>query len=90
MYFSTREALGEAFAPARIRTTPEGWIMPFSPYDGWKLDNGPYEGQTCPDCGEYLPPDGECYCDEAEAEAEYEDDGQPSELTEWLDYDPDC
>lgn len=68
MYFSTREALGEAFAPARIRTTPEGWIMPFSPYDGWKLDNGSYEGQTCPDCGEYLPPDGECYCDEAEEE----------------------
>jgi hypothetical protein len=22
--------------------------------------------------------------------SEWEDDGQPSELTEWLDFDPDC
>lgn len=34
--------------------------------------------------------DGEYMVDWARRADEYDDDGQPSEMEEWLDYDPDC
>ena len=37
--------------------------------------------QVCTECGEPLV-DNPTVCDEW--------DGQPSELTEWMDFDPDC
>ena len=38
--------------------------------------------EVCTECGEPLV-DNPTVCDEW-------DDGQPSELTEWMDFDPDC
>lgn len=43
-----------------------------------------------------LPPeldvdeDGETFCEACGGASHYEDDGQPDELTEWMDFDPDC
>jgi hypothetical protein len=43
---------------------------------------------VCEDCGAILPVTlDECQCD---WDCEDEWDGQPDELTEWLDFDPDC
>jgi hypothetical protein len=39
--------------------------------------------QVCTECGEPL-------VDNPEMDFAYEYDGQPSELTEWMDFDPDC
>lgn len=39
--------------------------------------------QVCTECGEPL-------VDNPEMDLPYEYDGQPSELTEWMDFDPDC
>ena len=46
--------------------------------------------------GEYADMDPADYYDmmsaagEYDDEDEYDDDGQPSEMEEWLDFDPDC
>jgi hypothetical protein len=41
--------------------------------------------------GDYTIDDMELTDEEAEyISDEYEDDGQPDELTEWMDFDPDC
>lgn len=50
----------------------------------------PREGFDAQTAAEY-----EAYLDQLEAGFDYDDDGdyydgQPSELTEWLDFDPDC
>ena len=58
-------------------------------------------GTWCPSCGELLSretefdPDGECptcgFPDDIEMMAQFHcDDGQPDEMQEWRDYDPDC
>jgi hypothetical protein len=39
--------------------------------------------QVCTECGEPL-------VDNPEMDWREDDDGQPSELTEWMDFDPDC
>jgi hypothetical protein len=39
--------------------------------------------QVCTECGEPL-------VDNPEMDWREEQDGQPSELTEWMDFDPDC
>ena len=39
--------------------------------------------QVCTECGEPL-------VDNPEVDWREECDGQPSELTEWMDFDPDC
>ena len=39
--------------------------------------------QACTECGEPL-------VDNPEMDWREEQDGQPSELTEWMDFDPDC
>ena len=39
--------------------------------------------QVCTECGEPL-------VDNPEMDRREEQDGQPSELTEWMDFDPDC
>jgi hypothetical protein len=47
-------------------------------------------------CDDQWGPDSDCGLDNEdillheEGESEFEDDGQPDELTEWLSYDPDC
>lgn len=47
-------------------------------------------------CDDQWGPDSDCSLDNEdillyeEGESEFEDDGQPDELTEWLSYDPDC
>lgn len=41
---------------------------------------------VCEFCDELNVLEGECDC----IEEHFEDDGQPDELTEWMDFDPDC
>lgn len=41
---------------------------------------------ACEFCDELLLPHEECDC----TLDQWEDDGQPDELTEWMDFDPDC
>jgi len=43
---------------------------------------------ACEFCDELLLPHEECDCILEDWEDDY--DGQPDELTEWMDFDPDC
>tara|TARA_A100001515_G_scaffold60766_1_gene47793 strand:+ start:310 stop:465 length:156 start_codon:yes stop_codon:yes gene_type:complete len=47
-----------------------------------------HDSFVCEDCDcIVLFDDGGCDCDQWE---DYEDDGQPDEMQEWHDFDPDC
>ena len=57
----------------------KGTIMTLCDYCG----DASKSNQVCTECGEPL-------VDNPEMDLAYEYDGQPSELTEWMDFDPDC
>jgi hypothetical protein len=65
-------------------------------YDNWKATNPADAMDTsglCPLCGAYSPRQCEMRGEnggECPWEMDDEDDGQPSEHQEWLDYDRDC